>query len=215
MSYAVKEIFKSLQGEGANLGRVAIFVRFAGCNGWSGQAEDRGNGLLACSAWCDTEFVGTDGGHGGRYEAHRLAAKCSELWKTERKNRLVILTGGEPTLQVDSLLVDTLRRWEFEVAIETNGTRPCPNGIDWITVSPKAGLDLVQLTGHELKLVYPQPGAEPVRYRELPFSRFYLQPLWVDDETQRQKHVEETVRYCMEHPQWQLSIQSHKVVGIQ
>lgn len=214
MSYAVKSIFSTLQGEGFHSGRRAVFVRFVGCNGWSGRDEDRANGALACSAWCDTDFVGTDGVNGGRYEAVALASKCAEVWGVGHDHRFVVLTGGEPTLQVDPWLVDVLHRWEFEVAIETNGTRPCPNNLDWITVSPKPGLSLFQTKGDELKLVWPQPDVDPERFAGLEFDHFYLQPMWVADAAEREANLQATVRYCLENPRWKLGLQTHKTIGL-
>lgn len=215
MPFSVKELFRTLQGEGVHSGRPAVFCRFSGCNGWSGREEDRDKGPFACSAWCDTSFRGTDGPNGGRYGPAQLAAKCSELWgSTRRDRRYVVLTGGEPMLQVNPILIDALHRFEFEVAIETNGTRPVPVDIDWITVSPKAGGELVQTTGHELKLVYPQAGAEPERFAGLDFQHFLLQPQWVTDEAKRAEHVQAAIAYCLDHPQWRLSFQMHKAVGL-
>jgi 7-carboxy-7-deazaguanine synthase len=214
MSYRVKELFATLQGEGARSGRRAVFCRFAGCNGWTGREADRGKGPLACSAWCDTDFVGTDGANGGRYAAAELAAKCSTLWGDDRTHRYVVLTGGEPMLQVDGLLIDALHRFGFKVAVETNGTRACPDSLDWVTVSPKAGGELVQVAGQELKLVYPQPGAEPERYAGLAFRHFFLQPMWTADEGQRLAHIRAAADYCLGHPQWRLGLQIHKAIGL-
>lgn len=214
MSYAVKSIFKTIQGEGANAGRVAVFVRFAGCNGWSGREEDRMKGTLGCAAWCDTDFVGIDGEGGGRYESVALARKCSEVWGADRTKRFVVLTGGEPTLQVDANLIDVLHRWEFEVAIETNGTHRCPAEIDWITVSPKLGLPLVQTAGNELKLVYPQFDMKPEQFIGMDFNRFILQPKWVDDKDERHAITQETIDYCLSHPRWEFGLQAHKVLNL-
>lgn len=214
MGYSVKEIFRSLQGEGHHSGRRAVFCRFVGCNGWTGREEDRGRGPLACSRWCDTDFVGLDGAHGGRYEAVPLVSKCAEVWGSGHDRRFVVLTGGEPTLQVDSWLIDVLHRWEFEVAIETNGTRPIAGEVDWITVSPKPGLPLFQTRGDELKLVYPQEGADPGQFSELAFTHFYLQPKWVADEAIRAANLAATVQYCLGNPQWKLGLQTHKSIGL-
>lgn len=210
MSYGLKEIFLSLQGEGAQSGRLAIFARFTGCNLWSGREADR---ATAVCRFCDTDFVGTYGVNGGRYEAAGLAAKCAELWGVERTHRYVVLTGGEPTLQIDGVLLDALHRFGFAVAIETNGTRPCPDGLDWITISPKAGTHLVQTTGDECKVVYPQ-AVEPGQYAGLAFRHFFVQPKWVDDEAERAVHVQAAARYCLENPPWRLSVQMHKSIGL-
>jgi len=209
-TYAVKEIFHTLQGEGFHAGRAAVFVRFAGCNLWSGREADRGNGG-SCSAWCDTNFVGTDGANGGRYAAAQLAAKAANLWVGERSRRFVVLTGGEPLLQVDNLLLDALKRFEFEIAVETNGTKSVPRGIDWVTLSPKAGTDLVIDRANELKLVFPQAGPGPDRFAAFHANHFYLQPM---DVPGREVHVRLAAEYCMTHPQWKLSLQTHKIVGL-
>jgi 7-carboxy-7-deazaguanine synthase (Cx14CxxC type) len=213
MSYSVKEIYYTLQGEGVNAGRPAVFLRFTGCNLWSGREQDRHRGPGGCSAWCDTDFVGTDGPGGGRFEtAAALVAAVREAWpKTPRGRPFVVCTGGEPLLQLDDALVAALHGAGFEVAIETNGTRVPPRGIDWICVSPKAASELVMLAGHELKLVFPQPGAEPERFEDLDFAHFLLQPR--DDEA-RNENTAAAVRYCLEHPQWCLSLQTHKSLGI-
>lgn len=210
-TYAVKEMFFSLQGEGAHAGRAAVFCRFAGCNLWSGREEDR---ATAVCRFCDTEFRGTDGLGGGRFDAIELSGRLYGLWPTVvmgRRKRLVILTGGEPMLQVDGPLVDALHRYGFEVAVETNGTHPVPASLDWITVSPKAGAPIVQDYGQELKLVYPQPGAEPERYAGLDFGEFFLQPMDGPDAAENTKAA---VRYCLEHPRWRLSLQLHKTLGL-
>jgi 7-carboxy-7-deazaguanine synthase len=212
MSYAVKEIFYSLQGEGANTGRPSVFCRFAGCNLWSGREEDR---ATAVCRFCDTEFVGTDGSGGGRFaSASDLAQAVAAMWPVQDLSRtrpLVICTGGEPLLQLDEPLVTALHDRGFEVAIETNGTRLPPPGIDWICVSPKARADLVLQSGDELKLIFPQAGAEPARFEHLDFRHFFLQPL--DDPT-RSVNTQLALRYCLEHPQWRLSLQTHKFLGI-
>jgi 7-carboxy-7-deazaguanine synthase (Cx14CxxC type) len=213
MPYRVKELFYTLQGEGRNTGRAAVFCRFTGCNLWSGREQDRGNGP-SCSRWCDTDFLGTDGTGGGRYEtAPQLVAAVTALWAAQDRGGrpLVVLTGGEPLLQVDGPLVAELHAAGFEVAVETNGTRPAPPGLDWVCVSPKAGTDLVLRSGDELKLVFPQPGAEPERFAGLAFACFYLQPL---DGPNAAEHTERAVAYCLAHPQWRLSIQTHKLLGI-
>src|SRR5579859_3914472 len=177
MSYAVKEIYYTLQGEGANVGRAAVFLRFAGCNLWSGREADRGMGG-SCSVWCDTDFLGTDGPGGGRFEsATELARAVAACWPHGAARPFVVCTGGEPLLQLDQPLVGELHEAGFEIAIETNGTRLPPAGIDWICVSPKAGAELILTTGDELKLIFPQPGVEPVCYEHLDFRHFFLQPM--------------------------------------
>lgn len=211
MAFKVKEIFLSLQGEGYHSGRRAVFLRFTGCNLWSGREQDR---ATAACRFCDTDFVGVDGTNGGRYDAVKLASKCAEIWGADHDHRFVVLTGGEPTLQADPWLVDVLHRWEFEVAIETNGTRPVPNNLDWITVSPKPGLPLFQTKGHELKFVYPQDGFDPASFAGLDFQHFYLQPKWVEDAAERAANVQAATRYCMEHPRWRFSHQLHKTLGL-
>lgn len=212
MSYAVKEIFYTLQGEGANAGRPAVFCRFAGCNLWSGREEDRASAICP---FCDTAFGGTDGVRGGRFATPtELADAVAGTWagRSKRKGRpLVVCTGGEPLLQLDEPLVDALHARSFEVAVETNGTRLAPHGIDWICVSPKASADLLLRAGHELKLVYPQEGAAPELFEDLDFSHFYLQPM---DGPEKQRNTQLAVRFCLEHPTWRLSIQTHKVLGI-
>ena len=208
--YTVKEIFLTLQGEGANAGRVAVFCRFAGCNLWSGREADREQ---AVCTFCDTDFVGTDGAGGGKFDTPAaLAHAVGSRWPQGRRGRpLVVCTGGEPLLQLDAPLVEALHAQGFEIAIETNGTRPAPMGIDWICVSPKARAPLALTRGNELKLVYPQPLAMPERFVELAFDHFFLQPM---DGPDRVRNTQLAVEYCMAHPQWRLSIQTHKVVGI-
>lgn len=212
MSYAVKEIFYTLQGEGANTGRPAVFCRFAGCNLWSGREEDR---ATAVCRFCDTDFVGTDGDGGGRFaSAGALAEAVRKTWPAvdaERARRLVVCTGGEPLLQLDAPLIDALHAAGFEIAIETNGTHSVPPGIDWICVSPKAGADLLQRAGHELKLIFPQAGAEPAQFEHLDFRHFFLQPM---DGPERARNTQLAVQYCLEHPRWRLSLQTHKLLGI-
>jgi 7-carboxy-7-deazaguanine synthase len=212
MNYAVKEIFYSLQGEGAHTGRPAVFCRFAGCNLWSGREEDR---LTATCQFCDTDFVGTDGFGGGRFQsALELATAVAAAWPAPPAplaQPFVVCTGGEPLLQLDEDLVAAFHDFGFEVAIETNGTRRPPRGIDWICVSPKAGAELVLRSGHELKLVFPQEGAEPARFAHLDFHYFFLQPR---DGPQRERNTQLAVRYCLEHPRWRLSLQTHKLLGI-
>lgn len=211
MNYAVKEIFYSLQGEGANVGRAAVFCRFAGCNLWSGREEDRAS---AVCRFCDTEFVGTDGAGGGRFasaaELSRAVARC---WPTDSPaaRPLVVCTGGEPLLQMDEGLVAALHDAGFEVAVETNGTRLPPAGVDWVCVSPKAEAELVLWSGDELKLIYPQPGAPPERFADLQFRHFFLQPM---DGPDRERNTQLAVRYCLDHPRWRLSLQTQKYLGI-
>lgn len=211
MRYAVKELFYTLQGEGGNAGRAAVFCRFAGCNLWTGREADRGR---AVCRFCDTDFVGTDGPGGGRFAgAEELARAVAAAWdgagRGERK--LVVCTGGEPLLQLDEALCGALRERGFEVAVETNGTLPLPRGVDWVCVSPKAGTELVVRAGTELKLVYPQEGAEPERYEGLAFERFYLQPM---DGPAREENTRAAVAYCLRRPRWRLSLQTHKLIGI-
>jgi 7-carboxy-7-deazaguanine synthase (Cx14CxxC type) len=206
MSYAVKEIFATLQGEGANAGRAAVFLRFAGCNLWSGREEDRAG---AVCRFCDTDFVGADAGRFA--DADALADAVLREWQEGAGGRFVVVTGGEPLLQLDPPLLDALHARGFAVAIETNGTLPAPPGIDWICVSPKAGAPLVQTTGHELKLVHPQPGLPPEAVAGLDFAQFFLQPM---DGPRRAANTEAAVAYCRAHPQWRLSLQTHKLIGI-
>jgi 7-carboxy-7-deazaguanine synthase (Cx14CxxC type) len=209
MSYAVKEVFLTLQGEGAHAGRAAVFCRFAGCNLWSGREEDR---KRAICKFCDTDFVGTDGTLGGRYaSAGELADTIAAQWTTGEANRYVVLTGGEPLLQLDGALIDELHARGFAIAIETNGTIDPPAGVDWICVSPKAGAELVLRRGHELKLVYPQAGAAPEDFAALAFERFSLQPM---DGPDVAVNTARAIDYCLRHPQWRLSIQTHKTIGI-
>lgn len=209
MSYAVKEIFLTLQGEGAHAGRAAVFCRFAGCNLWSGREEDRAE--AACQ-FCDTDFVGLDGTLGGRYAtAAALADTIAAQWSGGEHNRYVVLTGGEPLLQVDTALIEALHARGFAIAVETNGTIAAPPGLDWICVSPKGGAELAIRAGHELKLVYPQPDAPPENFAGLAFERFSLQPM---DGPDIARATEQTVAYCLAHPQWRLSLQTHKTLGI-
>ncbi|WP_271007742.1 7-carboxy-7-deazaguanine synthase [Paucibacter sp. B51] len=211
MTYAVKEIFYTLQGEGAQAGRASVFCRFAGCNLWSGREEDRARAV--CN-FCDTDFVGTDGQGGGKFAtAEALADAIASRWPSDRPGRpYVVCTGGEPLLQVDVPLIEALHARGFEIAVETNGTQPAPEGLDWICVSPKADAELVLTRGHELKLVYPQPLARPERFAGLDFQHFFLQPL---DSVLKTQHTREVVDYCMQHPQWRMSVQMHKVIGIE
>jgi 7-carboxy-7-deazaguanine synthase (Cx14CxxC type) len=209
MSYAVKEMFLTLQGEGANAGRRAVFVRFAGCNLWSGREEDRAGAICR---FCDTDFVGLDGTWGGRYpDAAALAAAIEAAWEGGPTLRLAVLTGGEPLLQLDSALLAALHRRGFEVAVETNGTLRPPPGIDWLCVSPKSGAPLAVCGGDELKLVYPQPGAEPERFEALAFRHFLLQPM---DGPDLAENTAAAIAYCLRHPRWRLSLQQHKLLGL-
>jgi 7-carboxy-7-deazaguanine synthase (Cx14CxxC type) len=228
MTYAVKEVYYTLQGEGANTGRPAVLLRFAGCNLWTGREADRGS---AVCTFCDTDISGTDGPGGGKYaSAAELADAVADTWPNTNGNsaardtatpgfrgsgpqgrRFVVCTGGEPSLQLDCELIAELKVRGFAVAIETNGTVAAPDGVDWICVSPKAGAELVQLRGDELKLVYPQDRADPSRYEKLDFAHFWLQPL---DGPDRDENTTLAVRYCLQHPQWRLSLQTHKILGI-
>ncbi|WP_421622008.1 7-carboxy-7-deazaguanine synthase [Alkalilimnicola ehrlichii] len=208
MTYSVHEIHYTLQGEGAQTGRPAVFCRFAGCNLWSGREAHRASAICR---FCDTAFVGTGGSGGGRFRsANELAERLAGYWPGGGRP-LVVCTGGEPLLQLDSALIDALHRRGFEVAVETNGTRPAPAGLDWICVSPKAGAPLVLTTGDELKLVHPQPGAEPERFQHMAFRHFFLQPM---DGPEREANTRACVDYCLAHPQWSLSLQTHKLLGI-
>jgi 7-carboxy-7-deazaguanine synthase len=209
MSYAVKEIFLTLQGEGGQAGRPAVFCRFSGCNLWSGREQDRAG---AVCAFCDTDFVGMDGPGGGRFaDAEALAAAVEAAWTGGADNRLVVLTGGEPLLQLDAGLIAALHTRGFSLALETNGTLPVPDGVDWICVSPKAQAEVVQRRGQELKLVYPQDGVDPARFEGLAFERFLLQPM---DGPRRAENTQAAIAYCLAHPRWRLSVQTHKYLGI-
>jgi len=210
MSYAVKEIFYTLQGEGANTGRPAVFCRFAGCNLWSGLERDR---ATAVCRFCDTDFVGTDGARGGRFASpDALATRVAAAWPSaQAASRFVVCTGGEPLLQLDAPLVDALHAEGFTIAIETNGTQPDLAGLDWVCVSPKAGAELVLQRGDELKLIFPQAGIDPAHFEHLPFTHFFLQPM---DGPDRQRNTELAVQYCLAHPRWRLSLQTHKLLGI-
>ncbi|HEY3695908.1 7-carboxy-7-deazaguanine synthase [Phenylobacterium sp.] len=209
MSYAVKEIFLTLQGEGGQAGRPAVFCRFAGCNLWSGREADR---VGAVCTFCDTDFVGLDGPGGGRFaDADALASAVEAAWEGGAADRLVVCTGGEPLLQLDGPLIEALHGRGFEIALETNGTLPVPPGVDWICVSPKADALVVQRSGHELKLVYPQAGHDPARFEDLAFERFLLQPM---DGPDRAANTVAAIAYCLAHPRWRLSVQTHKYLGI-
>jgi 7-carboxy-7-deazaguanine synthase len=209
VSYAVKEIFLTLQGEGAHAGRAAVFCRFSGCNLWSGREQDRAS---ATCQFCDTDFVGTDGTLGGRYiSADTLADTIAAQWTEAAADRYTVLTGGEPLLQVDKALIDALHARGFEIGVETNGTIDPPEGINWICVSPKAGAELVVRRGHELKLVYPQTDAAPEAFVGLAFQRFSLQPM---DGPKVVENTARAIEYCLRHPRWRLSLQTHKTLGI-
>jgi 7-carboxy-7-deazaguanine synthase len=209
VTYTVKEIFKTLQGEGAQAGRAAVFCRFAGCNLWSGREADR---ATAVCQFCDTDFVGTDGPGGGRFDdAEALARTIENAWGSQTRRRFVVFTGGEPLLQLDAALVAAVHALGFEIAVETNGTQEAAAGIDWICVSPKAGTPLRLRRGHELKLVYPQSGIDPAELRALAFDHFWLQPM---DGPDLAPNTAAAIDYCLSHPPWRLSVQMHKLVGI-
>jgi 7-carboxy-7-deazaguanine synthase len=216
MTYTVKEVFYTLQGEGAQAGRASVFCRFSGCNLWSGREEDRSR---AVCQFCDTDFVGT-GPDGGKFgSASELADAIDRCWggphrdsdRAPGRAKYVVCTGGEPLLQLDDALIDALHARGFDVAVETNGTRPAPRSLDWICVSPKAGAPFVQTSGSELKLVYPQENAPPEKFAGLDFRHFFLQPM---DGPDIERNTEDAIEYCLRHPQWRLSIQTHKLVGI-
>ncbi len=209
MTYAVKEIFKTLQGEGAHTGRAAVFCRFSGCNLWSGREEDRGK---AQCQFCDTDFVGTDGTQGGKYPAPDiLADRIESIWGGEADGRFVVFTGGEPLLQLNSQLIDALHARGFTIAVETNGTVQPPHGIDWLCVSPKAGTDWIVRNGDELKLVFPQFSLDPLELEKLEFDHFWLQPM---DGLSQQANTNAAIEYCLNHSRWRLSTQTHKLIGI-
>jgi len=209
MAYSVKELFKTLQGEGAHAGRAAVFCRFAGCNLWSGREHDR---QAAACTFCDTDFVGTDGPGGGRFAGPaELADAIEAAWAGGATQRYVVFTGGEPLLQLDAPLLREVRVRGFAAAIETNGTLPVPPGVDWVCVSPKGTARVVVERGDELKLVFPQADARPESFEALDFRHFWLQPM---DGPQRQAHTAQAVAYCLSHPRWRLSLQTHKYIGI-
>ena len=206
--YKIKEIYYTIQGEGFHAGRPAIFCRFAGCNLWSGREEDRDKAICK---FCDTDFWGTDGVNGGKYTASNLSQKLLSLWPETSEKPFLVCTGGEPGLQMDAVLIDALHHHHFEIAIETNGTVPLPEGIDWLCVSHKANTDINITKGNELKLVYPQNENKPEDFLHLDFEHFYLQPL---DDAQQVQNTKACIEYCMKHPKWKLSVQTHKVLGI-
>jgi len=220
MTYSIKELFYTLQGEGANAGRPAVFCRFTGCNLWSGREEDRSQ---AVCRFCDTDFVGTNGVGGGKFTtASELATAVAATWPFPpsgcaalpdriREQPFVVCTGGEPLLQLDEPLIEAFHGYGFIVAVETNGTQVLPHGIDWVCVSPKAGAELLLRTGNELKLVYPQPEAEPEQFIDFDFQHFFLQPM---DGPERERNTRRAISYCLTHPQWRLSLQTHKLLGI-
>ena len=209
MTYSVKEIFLTLQGEGGQAGRPAVFCRFSGCNLWTGREQDRAQ---AVCTFCDTDFVGVDGEGGGKFESpEALAAAVEAVWRGGEAGRLVVCTGGEPLLQLNAPLIAALHGRGFEIAVETNGTIAAPEGLDWICVSPKADAPVAQRRGQELKLVYPQPGIDPASFEAWDFERFYLQPM---DGPDRDANTQAAVAYCLSHPRWRLSVQTHKYLGL-
>ncbi len=209
MAYSVKECFHTLQGEGGQVGRAAVFARFTGCNLWTGREADRAS---AVCQFCDTDFVGVDGQNGGRFQtANALAAHIEAHWQGGAGHRLVVFTGGEPLLQLDAALTAAAHARGFRVAVETNGTQPVPAGVDWLCVSPKAGAPLQVTAGQEIKLVYPQPGLDPAHFAGMAFERFFLQPMAGEAAA---SNTRAAIGYCMRHPQWRLSLQTHKIIGI-
>jgi len=209
VTYSVKEIFYTLQGEGLRAGRPSVFCRFSGCNLWTGREEDRNSAICK---FCDTDFIGTDGTLGGKFlTAQQLAGLISKQWPLNKTNRYVVLTGGEPLLQVNTALIDALHDFDFEIAVETNGTIVAPPGIDWICVSPKFGAEWIQRTGHELKLVYPQPGLLPQDIHTTGFENYLLQPM---DGLMRKENTVNAIEFCQENPDWRLSVQTHKILQI-
>ncbi len=206
--YAVKEIFYTLQGEGAHSGRPAIFLRFSGCNLWSGREEDRHKAICK---FCDTDFWGTDGYNGGKFKAKELAQKVNEMWPEDSDFKYIVCTGGEPLLQLDETLIKELHKQNFEVAVETNGTIEIPPGIDWVCMSPKANTDILVTSGNEIKIVYPQLGIDPKKFEKYNFQHFYLQPM---DSPEQEENTLQTIIYCKQNPQWRISLQTHKILGI-
>jgi 7-carboxy-7-deazaguanine synthase len=211
MSYAVKEIFLTLQGEGAQAGRRAVFLRFAGCNLWTGREEDRASAICQ---FCDTDFVGMDGENGGRYEADALSSKVAALWGEGTAHRYVVLTGGEPMLQVDDALVAALHAQGFEIAMESNGTLPVHSGIDWVCISPKAGSDVVQRSGNELKLVWPQAGSILETLEQWAFDHFLIQPMDSGNAATNEENRLAAIELVSARPKWRLSLQNHKLLGL-
>lgn len=211
MSYAVKEIFPTLQGEGVHAGRRAVFLRFAGCNLWTGREEDRDNAICR---FCDTDFVGMDGENGGRYDADALAAQVETIWGQSTDHRYVVLTGGEPMLQVDDAIIDALHGRSFTIAIESNGTLPAHPGLDWVCISPKAGSTVVQRSGDELKLVWPQEGSDWADMERWDFGHYLIQPMDSSDAQQNAANLSSAIAFVNAHPQWRLSLQNHKILGL-
>lgn len=211
MSYAVKEVFLTLQGEGVHAGRRAVFLRFAGCNLWSGREKDRSSAICQ---FCDTDFVGMDGENGGRYDAAALAALVARLWGEGTAHRYIVLTGGEPMLQVDNAIIDALHAQDFTIAIESNGTLPVHNGIDWVCISPKAGSEIVQHRGDELKLVWPQPGSDTVAMEQWAFDHFLIQPMDSHDAARNAINRQAAIDFVQANPKWRLSLQNHKALGL-
>jgi len=209
MKYSVKEIYYTLQGEGFHTGRPAVFIRFSGCNLWTGHEKDRSGAI--CN-WCDTDFVGTNGINGGKFSAEEITNIINSLWKGNVQNEpYVVCTGGEPLLQMDESLINAIHKAGFEIGLETNGTMIPPDGIDWICVSPKANADLVLKNGNELKVVYPQCGMNPRIHEKLKFDHFYIQPM---DGTNQKNNVKRSEKFVLDHPKWKLSLQTHKILGI-
>jgi 7-carboxy-7-deazaguanine synthase (Cx14CxxC type) len=206
--YAIKELFYTLQGEGAHTGRPAIFLRFSGCNLWSGREEDRHKAICK---FCDTDFWGTDGINGGKFNSSELAKNANEMWPADANNKFIVCTGGEPLLQLDEELIEALHFYKFEIAVETNGTIVVPDGIDWICMSPKANTKVLVTKGNEIKIVYPQFGIDPLDYAKLDFEHFYIQPM--DSEAQ-EDNILQAIIFCKENPQWKISLQTHKILGI-
>lgn len=206
--YSIKEIYYTIQGEGHHTGKAAVFCRFSGCNLWSGLEKDRENAICQ---FCDTNFWGTDGMNGGKYNAEQLVNQCLALWPDSTTAPFIVCTGGEPMLQLDLELLDTFHKSGCYIAIESNGTLPLVEGIDWVCISPKANSELVVISGDELKLVFPQEGIDPGDYNDLHFSCFSLQPL---DDKNQQQHIQTCINYCQAHPKWKLSLQTHKMIGI-
>jgi len=211
MSYAVKELFLTIQGEGVHAGRRAVFLRFSGCNLWTGLEKDRAN---AVCKFCDTDFVGMDGTNGGRYDAGALAEKAAALWGEGAEHRYIVLTGGEPMLQVDNAIVDTLHEQGFQIAIESNGTIAVHPGIDWVCISPKAGSDIVQRSGNELKLVWPQEGSDPQDMEEWEFEHHLIQPMDGFSPQANEANQAKAMEFVSSNPKWRLSLQNHKILGI-
>lgn len=207
-TYAVKEIYYTIQGEGAHSGRPALFLRFSGCNLWSGREEDRERAICQ---FCDTDFRGTDGPGGGKYNAGELVSKLTSIWPISSTHAYVVCTGGEPLLQLDRELIDAMHAAQIEIAIETNGTIEVPEGIDWICMSPKANTDIVVRSGNEIKIVYPQAGIDPADFESWAFDHFFIQPM---DSPEVDANTKKAIRFCMDNPKWRLSLQTHKLLGI-